>query len=98
MKYAIQMLMIFFTLNQMSIAQDIVHVWEMYEISFTSKLKYKILIWKLTCGLILKVRDIKIVFMDSGMADRLFGTIVANKPGIWVWESGSSTKDQGLGK
>lgn len=97
MKYAIQMLMIFFTLNQMSIAQDIVHVWEMYEISFTSKLKYKNPYLEVDMWVDLEGPGYKnrvYGFWDGGQTFRV--RIVANKPGIWVWESGSSTKDQGL--
>jgi hypothetical protein len=98
MKHTKYLLFFFFiVLSQIGVAQNTVHVWEMQELTFTCKNKYKnpyldVDMWVDLEGPGFKGRIYG--FWDGGQTFRV--RTVANNPGIWTWESGSSTKDPGL--
>ena len=97
MKRTLQLLFFFITVNTIAVAQDIVHVWDMHELSFACKNKYKnpyieVSMWVDLEGPGFSERIYG--FWDGGQTFRV--RVVATKPGIWVWKSGSNTKDAGL--
>src|SRR5665811_1615417 len=82
-----------FTVN----AQNLVHVWEKQELTFTAANTYKnaytdVLIWIDLAGPGFNKRIYG--FWDGGSVFHL--RLVATQPGKWTWKSGSSPEDTGL--
>jgi len=82
---------------QVVVAQNVVHVWEKQDLTFTAANHYKnaytdVVVWvdlrgpgfnKRVCG-----------FWDGGQVFHL--RLLATEPGTWTWRSGASPEDPGL--
>ena len=84
-------------LHLMAAAQPPVHVWEMQELSFIANNSYKkaytdVKVWVDLSGPEFNKRVYG--FWDGG--DTFHVRIVAMKPGVWNWKSGSNPNDPGL--
>src|SRR5659263_465117 len=73
------------------------HVWEMQELTFTATNNYKnpytdVIVWVDLVGPGFNKRVYG--FWDGGLTFHV--RLVATKPGIWKWQSGSNMEDQGF--
>ena len=78
-------------------AQNVVHVWEKQELTFTAANSYKNAYTDVTVWVDLQGSgfDKRIYgFWDGGQIFHL--RLIATKPGTWTWKSGSSPEDPGL--
>ena len=98
MKLMKQLFIIFLiAFSQGVVAQNVVHVWEKQELTFTASNKY-------TNSY--KDVDIWVDLVGPGFNKRIYGfwdggqkfkvRLVATQPGSWTWKSGSSPDDTGL--
>jgi hypothetical protein len=83
--------------SQSLIAQNVVHVWEKQELTFTAANTYKnaytdVTVWVDLVGPGFNKRVYG--FWDGGQLFHL--RLVATQPGTWTWKSGSSLEDPGL--
>lgn len=81
----------------MAIAQAPIHVWETQELTFTAQNPYKnayteVKVWVDLAGPGFDKRVYG--FWDGGNTFRV--RLVATRPGLWSWKSGSSSDDPGL--
>jgi hypothetical protein len=89
-------LMLFAVVQDMT-AQNVAHVWEKQELTFTAKNSYNnsytdVTVWIDLAGPGFNKRIYG--FWDGGQIFHL--RLVATQPGNWTWKSGSSPKDPGL--
>lgn len=98
MKLLKQMMLVFaFTVSPILAAQNVVHVWEKQELTFTAVNSYKnaytdVTIWIDLVGPGFNKRVYG--FWDGGQTFHL--RLLATQPGTWTWKSGSSPEDPGL--
>src|SRR5438270_5447535 len=88
---------VFATLSLVAAAAPPVHIWEMQELTFTAAKSYQnaytdVTVWIDLSGPHFNKRVYG--FWDGGTTFRV--RLVATQPGIWSWESGSSSNDPGL--
>ena len=86
-----------FVMSQITVAQDVIHIWEKKELTFTATNSYKnpyteVTVWVDLTGPGFKKRIYG--FWDGGQIFHL--RLVATQPGTWTWKSGSSPQDPGL--
>lgn len=86
-----------FAVSPILAAQNVVHVWEKQELTFTATNSYKnaytdITIWVDLVGPGFNKRVYG--FWDGGQTFHL--RLVATQPGTWTWKSGSNPEDPGL--
>jgi len=91
------MFVLAFAVSPFLAAQNVVHVWEKQELTFTAANSYKnaytdITIWVDLVGPGFNKRVYG--FWDGGQVFHL--RLVATQPGTWTWKSGSNPEDQGL--
>jgi len=91
------MFVLAFAVSPILAAQNVVHVWEKQELTFTAANSYKnaytdITIWVDLVGPGFNKRVYG--FWDGGQTFHL--RLVATQPGTWTWKSGSNPEDPGL--
>lgn len=91
------MFVLAFAVSPILAAQNVVHVWEKQELTFTAANSYKnaytdITIWVDLVGPGFNKRVYG--FWDGGQVFHL--RLVATQPGTWTWKSGSNPEDPGL--
>ncbi|MCW3108658.1 MAG: hypothetical protein JWQ09_3164 [Segetibacter sp.] len=89
--------LVFTAFHVVAAAVPAVHVWETQELTFSAKNSYKNAYTDLTVWVDLSGPGFKkrvYGFWDGGNTFHL--RLVATQPGVWTWESGSSSKDPGL--
>ena len=87
----------FLLLSSSNYAADI-HTWEMYEIVLKADLEYENYYTDVTCWLDLEGPDFsKHIYGFWNGENTYIIRVVATKPGLWKWETGSNqTADNGL--
>src|ERR1035437_7851379 len=91
------MFVLAFAVSPILAAQNVVHVWEKQELTFTAANSYKnaytdVIVWVDLAGPGFNKRVYG--FWDGGQTFHL--RLAATQPGTWTWKSGSTPNDPGL--